>query len=130
MIAVLAEVARNSRMVRGLPQELAIVNGYVASQKEFLALTRSKFRGGIATDLDVARQEAQVASTESAIPTIRTQIQQAIHRLGVLLGRNPEDLEAQLAPVGALPGGPPVVPPGLPSDLLRRRPDEQQAERQ
>src|SRR6202023_2497207 len=73
---------------------------------------------------------AQVASTESPIPTIKTQAQQAIHRLGVLLGRNPEDLEAELAPVGPLPGGAPVVPPGLPSELLRRRPDVQQAERQ
>lgn len=130
MITFLSDVARNYMIVRGLQQELAIVNGNVASQKEFLELTRAKFQGGIATDLDVARQEAQVASTESSIPTIRTQIQQAIHRLGVLLDRNPEDLEAQLAPVGELPVGPPVVPPGLPSDLLRRRPDVQQAERQ
>lgn len=130
MITFLSEVARNYLIVRGLQQELAIVNSNVASQSEFLELTRSKFQGGIATDLDVAQQEAQVASTESSIPAIRTQIQQAIHRLGVLLDRNPEGLEAQLSPVGPLPGGPPVVPPGLPSDLLRRRPDVRQAERQ
>ena len=130
MITFLSEVARNYMIVRGLQQEFAIVSGNVSSQKEFLELTQAKFRGGIATDLDVAQQEAQVASTESSIPTIRTQIQQAIHRLGVLLGRNPEDLEAELAPMGPLPGGPPIVPPGLPSDLLRRRPDVQQAERQ
>jgi multidrug efflux system outer membrane protein len=130
MITFLSEVARNYMVVRGLQQELAIVNSNVSSQKEFLELTRAKFQGGIATDLDVAQQEAQVASTESSIPTIKTQIQQATHRLGVLLGRNPEDLEAELALVGPLPGGPPIVPPGLPSDLLRRRPDVQQAERQ
>ena len=130
LITFLSEVARNYMVVRGLQQELAIVNSNVASQKEFLELTRSKFQGGIATDLDVNQQEAQVASTESSIPTITMQIQQAIHRLGVLLGRNPEDLEAELAPTGPLPVGPPVVPPGLPSDLLRRRPDVQQAERQ
>jgi multidrug efflux system outer membrane protein len=130
MITYLSEVARNYMIVRGLQQELAVVISNVASQREFLELTRSKFQGGIATDLDVARQEAQVASTESSIPAIKTQIQQAIHRLGVLLDRNPEDLEAQLAPVGPLPGGPPVIPPGLPSELLRRRPDVRQAERQ
>jgi NodT family efflux transporter outer membrane factor (OMF) lipoprotein len=130
MITFLSEVARNYMIVRGLQQELAIVNSNVAGQREFLELTRSKFQGGIATDLDVNQQEAQVASTESSIPTIKTQIQQAIHRLGVLLGRNPEDLEAELTPVGPLPAGPPMVPPGLPSDLLRRRPDVQQAERQ
>lgn len=129
MITFLSEVARNYLIVRGLQQELAIVNSNVASQKEFLELTRSKFQGGIATDLDVNQQEAQVASTESSIPTIKAQIQQAIHRIGVLLGRNPEDLEAELAPTGSLPFGPPVVPPGLPSDLLRRRPDVLLAER-
>jgi NodT family efflux transporter outer membrane factor (OMF) lipoprotein len=130
MITFLSEVARNYMIARGLQQELAIVNSNVTSQREFLELTRSRFQGGIATDLDVSQQEAQVASTESSIPTIKTQIQQAIHSLGVLLGRNPEDLEAELAPTGPLPGGPPAVPPGLPSDLLRRRPDVQQAERQ
>ena len=130
MITFLSEVARNYMIVRGLQQELAIVNSNVASQNAFLELTRSKFRGGIATDLDVSRQEAQVAATESTIPTIKTQIQQAIHRLGVLLDRNPEELEGELALVGPLPGGPPMVPPGLPSELLRRRPDVRQAERQ
>lgn len=130
MITFLSEVARNYMIVRGLQQELAIVNSNVTSQKEFLDLTRSKFQGGIATDLDVNQQEAQVASTESPIPTIRSQLQQAIHRLGVLLDRNPEALEGELAPPGPLPFGPPAVPPGLPSDLLRRRPDVQQAERQ
>ena len=130
MITFLSEVARNYMIVRGLQEELAIVNRNVADQRQFLEITRSKFQGGIATDLDVAQQEAQVASTESSIPGIRIQIQQAIHRLGVLLDRNPEGLEAQLSPVGPLPGGPPVIPPGLPSDLLRRRPDVRQAERQ
>lgn len=130
MITFLSEVARNYMIVRGLQQELAIVNSNVASQKDFLDLTRAKFQAGIATDLDVARQEAQVASTESEMPTLRTQIQQGIHRLAVLLGRNPTDLEAELTPIGPLPGGPPAVPAGLPSDLLRRRPDVQQAERQ
>jgi NodT family efflux transporter outer membrane factor (OMF) lipoprotein len=79
--------------------------------------------------LDVARQEAQVASTESTVPTLNTQAQQAIHRISVLLGRNPTDLQAELTRIGPLPGGPPAVPAGLPSDLLRRRPDVQQAER-
>lgn len=130
MITFLSEVARNYMILRGVQQELAIVKDNVASQRDFLELTRSKFAAGIATDLDVARQEAQVASTESSIPTLRFQIQQAIHRISVLLGRNPSDLEAELAPVGPLPSGPPEVPAGLPSELLRRRPDVLQAERQ
>ena len=128
-ITLLSEVARNYIILRGLQQELAIVRDNVASQKDFLDLTQAKFRAGIATDLDVARQQAQVATTESEMPTLETEIQQAIHRLGVLLDRNPTDLEAELTPIGPLPGGPPEIPAGLPSDLLRRRPDVLQAER-
>lgn len=130
MITLLSEVARNYIILRGVQQELAIVQSNVASQNDFLDLTRAKFKAGIATDLDVARQEAQVATTESEMPTLETEIQQAIHRIGVLLDRNPTDLEAELTPVGPLPGGPPEIPAGLPSDLLRRRPDVLQAERQ
>lgn len=130
MITLLSEVARNYIILRGVQQELAIVQSNVASQNDFLELTRAKFKAGIATDLDVARQEAQVATTESEIPTLETEIQQAIHRIGVLLDRNPTDLEAELTPTGPLPGGPPEIPAGLPSELLRRRPDVLQAERQ
>jgi NodT family efflux transporter outer membrane factor (OMF) lipoprotein len=129
-VTLLSEVARNYIILRGVQSELAIVQDNVASQKDFLNLTHAKFQAGIATDLDVARQEAQVASTESELPTLQTEIQQAIHRLGVLLDRNPTDLEAELTPIAPLPGGPPQVPVGLPSDLLRRRPDVLQAERQ
>lgn len=129
MVTLLSEVARNYVILRGLQQELAIVRDNVASQNDFLDLTKAKFQAGIATDLDVARQQAQVASTEAEMPTLETQIQQAIHRIGVLLNRNPTDLEAELTPIGPLPGGPPEIPAGIPSELLRRRPDVLQAER-
>lgn len=130
MVTLLAEVARNYIILRGVQHELAIVQNNVTSQVDTLGLTQSKFQAGIATDLDVARQEAQVASTQSQIPTLKTEIEQAIHRLGVLLDREPEALEAELTPQAPLPSGPPAVPAGLPSDLVRRRPDVQQAERQ
>jgi NodT family efflux transporter outer membrane factor (OMF) lipoprotein len=129
-VTLLSEVARNYIILRGVQNERDIVLSNVQSQRDFLELTRAKFQAGIATDLDVARQEAQVASTESEIPSLETEVQQAIHRLGVLLDQNPTALEADLLPVGPLPGGPPEIPAGLPSDLLRRRPDVLQAERQ
>jgi NodT family efflux transporter outer membrane factor (OMF) lipoprotein len=128
-VTLLSEVARNYIILRGVQHERAAVLDNLRAQRDNLDLTLSKFRAGIATDLDVARQEAQVASTESQLPTLDTGIQQSIHRLGVLLGREPEALEVELTPDAPLPDGPPRVPPGLPSDLLRRRPDVQQAER-
>ncbi len=100
------------------------------SQVDTLKLTRSKFEAGIATDLDVARQEAQVEATRSTVPNIQTLIQQSIHRLSVLLDQPPAALEEELASPGRLPAGPEIIPPGLPSELIRRRPDVRQAERQ
>ena len=130
LVTLLSEVARNYVALRGLQHELDIVRNNVNIQQDTLGLIRSRFVAGIATDLDVARQEAQVASTESQIPTIQTQIQQAIHRLGVLLDLGPTALEEELSRDAVPPVGPPVVPPGLPSELIRRRPDVRQAERQ
>lgn len=130
LVTLLSEVARNYIALRGLQHELAIVENNVAAQRDTLQLTRSRLAAGIATDLDVARAEAQVASTESQVPTLHTQIEQAIHRLGVLMDRDPDALEVRLSTDSPLPAGPEMVPTGLPSALLRRRPDVRQAERQ
>jgi len=61
---------------------------------------------------------------------LETGIQDYIHRLGVLLGQPPEALLAELSAPSPIPSAPPIVPARLPSDLLRRRPDIQLAERQ
>ena len=129
LVTLLSEVARNYVLLRGYQHELQIVQHNVDAQQDTLNLQKSKFQAGIATDLDVAQAEALVNSTQSQIPTLQTNIQQAIHRLGVLLNVGPDALESQLANPGPLPQGPANIPPGLPSDLVRRRPDVRQAER-
>jgi len=130
LLTLLGEVAQNYAALRGYQQQLAIVHTNLFTQQDTLRLQQSKLQAGLATDLDVANAESQAASTESQIPTLRTQVQQAIHQLSILLDREPSALEAMLLPAAPLPGGPPAVPPGLPSELLRRRPDIRQAERQ
>ncbi len=130
LVTLLSEVARNYVMLRGFQHELAIVRDNAAAQRNTLKLQQDKLQAGIATRLNVAQSLAQVASTESQIPTLQTEIQQAIHRLGVLLDQDPASLEAELAPDAPLPVGPSQIPPDLPSELLRRRPDVRHAERQ
>ena len=68
--------------------------------------------------------------TEAQIPVFETSAQQSIYALSVLLARPPADLLKQLAPTGNLPSVPEKIPAGLPSDLLRRRPDIREAEAQ
>jgi NodT family efflux transporter outer membrane factor (OMF) lipoprotein len=130
MISLLAEVARNYIQLRGIQRELVIAAENIRSQQDTVNLTRSRFQAGLATDLDVARAEAQVATTRAAVPQLRTALQQAVHRIAVLLGQQPTALEAELTRQAPIPIPPPAVPLGVPSELLRRRPDIRRAERQ
>ena len=130
LVTLLAEVAQNYIMLRGYQHELDIVKRNVAAQLDSLQLQQQKLQAGIATDLTVAQAEALLASTRAQMPPLERDILQSIHRLGVLLGQEPTSLLAELEPMSELPSGPPAVPPGLPSELLRRRPDVRQAERQ
>ena len=95
-----------------------------------MALTRDRFKAGLASELDTARAEAQAANTASLIPLLEQDIQRSIHRLSILIGKEPAELESQLVAVAPIPRGVPGIPVGLPSDLLRRRPDVRQAERE
>jgi len=78
----------------------------------------------------VAQAEAQKSSTEANIPTFEAAIKQSAHRLGILLGREPNALKAELWPPRPLPRAGGVIAAGLPSQLLARRPDLRRAERQ
>ncbi|HWE04736.1 MAG TPA: efflux transporter outer membrane subunit [Tepidisphaeraceae bacterium] len=131
MISLLSEVARNYVQLRGVQRELAIAYENIRSQQDTVDLTMSRFRAGLTTDLDVARAEAQVATTRATVPGSLTTLNQAVHRIAVLLGQSPTALEAELLRKQApIPAGPPTVPVGIPSELLRRRPDVRRAERQ
>lgn len=130
LIALLAEVARNYVELRSLQERLAIAESNVASQKETYELSKGRADAGITSGLDVARAEATLTSTRAQIPSLASQIRATTHRLAVLTGQQPGALESELSAAAALPAKPAVVPVGLPSDLLRRRPDIRRAERE
>jgi len=116
--------------LRGYQRQIVIARENLGAQQQTLNLTRDRLRAGVATDLDVARSQAQVSTTESTIPTLEAGARMAIHRLGVLAGAPPMALSASLSPARAIPRPPPQLPVGVPSALLRRRPDVRRAERQ
>lgn len=128
LITTLGEVGLNYLDLRGLQKQLAVARDNLRLQEQTLALTRDQFRSGMVSDLDTARAEAQVATTRSQIPLVEQDIQRAIHRLSVLIGKAPAELESQLVSPASIPSAAPEIPMGLPSDLLRRRPDIRQAE--
>ena len=130
LVSVLAEVARNYVELRGYQRRLAIARDNIAAQQAALELTRTRFKGGISSQLDVAQAAALLAGTQSQLPVLRAATQQTLHRLAVLIGQPPAALLVELATENAIPPVPPEVPVGLPSELLRRRPDLRRAERQ
>lgn len=129
-VSLTAEVARQYFSLRAAQAGLEIATKNIEIQQNTLDLVRARFDAGLVGELDVKNAEAQLASTEATVPTYAAAVQYAIHRLGVLLGGRPDALQDELSTVAALTTPPPDVPIGLPSDLLRRRPDVRQAERE
>ena len=130
LVILLGDVARNYVGLRGNQLVAGVLRQNVASAKETEEITRSRLAAGVATLFDLVRAEAQRASAEAAIPQVEAAIKQSIHRLSVLIGTAPETLSAELGVARAIPTAPIRVIVGLPSELLLRRPDVRQAERQ
>ena len=130
LISLAAEVAENYVQLRANQRQAQIARQNLADQQDTLNLTQSRYHAGFATELDVAREAAQVASTAATLPALESSVRQSIHELGVLLGQNPDALSDELSAQQPIPPAPPQVPVGVPADLLRRRPDIRRAERQ
>jgi multidrug efflux system outer membrane protein len=128
LLSLMAEVARNYIQLRGYQQQIAITKQNLAAQQHSARLTRERFEGGFVSGLDVANAEAQTATTAAQIPLLESSARQTIYNLSILIGQAPGTLETELSPAGAIPHAPPAVPVGVPSDLLRRRPDIRLAE--
>lgn len=130
LITVIGDVGLSYLELRGLQKQLQVARDNLRLQEQTLDLTRDRFRAGLASELDTARAEAQAADTRSSIPLLEQDIQRSIHRLGILIGKEPAELESRLSVAAPIPPAVPGIPVGLPSDLLRRRPDIRNAERQ
>lgn len=130
LVSVLAEVGLVYLDLRGYQKELAVAQENLAAQEKTLKLTQDRFKAGLANELDTARAEAQVARTRAQIPQFEEGVSRAIHHLSVLVSRNPADLTTELKSSAPIPSSAPGVPVGLPSDLIRRRPDIRRAERE
>lgn len=130
LVALAGEVARNYIDLRGYQQRIEVTQRNVQIQTDTLSLTDSRYQAGLTSELDVVQARAQLEATRAAIPPLDESARAAIHRLGVLLGSEPGSLLDELNTPAALPTAPAAIPVGLPSELVRRRPDIRRAERQ
>jgi multidrug efflux system outer membrane protein len=129
-LTLFAEISRDYVELRSTQRQLAITRDNLAIERDLLSLIRSRFNAGLTSSQDVSGAQADVAAAEAQIPALVTDEHALIYLIGVLIGRNPEELLAELDEPKSLQNiVPPDVPAGLPSDLLRRRPDIRAAER-
>ncbi len=130
LVSLLGEVATNYLTVRTLQARLASTLGNIESQKSVLELTQSRFRYGLATDLDVAQAEDVLASSQSQVPPLRTELNQAKNNIALLVGKPPGTFHDELMEEKNIPLPESSIAVGIPADLLRQRADVRRAERQ
>jgi len=128
-VSVAAEVADAYFRLRSYQARKANAEAELSRLQRFEQLVDARTRGGLVTGQDLEQQKSERAAAAAAIPALEAQAKAEIHALGVLTGQNPGALATELATGANLPG-PPVIPAGVPSDLLRRRPDIRAAERE
>lgn len=126
--SLVAGVAQQYLVIKGLRQRLGVVQRAAALQRDSLRLVTLLARQGVQSAAEVRQAEGQLLTTLSQVPEIERQIAQAEDALALLLGKPPRDFALGGDPPRlALP---PEVPLGVPSALLERRPDIRQAEQQ
>jgi NodT family efflux transporter outer membrane factor (OMF) lipoprotein len=130
LIAVVADVARAYVDMRGLQMRLAAARQNTAIARRTLDVVKARFDRGLTNELDLTLAQRQLASLEGEIAPFEAQIRAAQYTIAVLVGRFPEDMAGKLAAPGMIPTLPDRVAAGQPLDLLQRRPDIREAERQ
>jgi len=122
-----AELAQDYFGLHGNDGEAALLTRTEASYEEYLALTKNRLSAGVASDLDVAQAETQLYQVQSQLMDLGVQRAAFEHAIAILIGKAPAELTI---PPATLNTPPPPVPVGVPSELLERRPDIANAERQ
>ncbi len=130
LVTLTAEVARTYIFIRTQEMRLAIARENVKIQEQSLEIAETRFKEGEITELDVQQARALLRDTQATIPRIQAGLRQDKNGLAILLGILPGELKDILEAPKPIPAVPGEVSVGVPSELLRRRPDIRLAERQ
>jgi outer membrane protein, multidrug efflux system len=127
-LAVLAGVATTYFQALELRDRLGVAERNLANAREVLRGLTLEQRAGLTNALDVAQQQTVVDTVNASIPPLRQQLRQSQDALAILIGSTPESVDLTRGTLDEL--GQPALRPGLPSELLTRRPDVAAAEAQ
>ncbi len=123
----LANLAEDYMQLRGTQRREAIAEANLDLAKRDLTLVQSQLANGVGTTLNLANAQATVAAITATLPGLLDTEARTINAIGFLLAEPPRALASELAGPGRQPIVPPVVPVGLPSELVTRRPDVREA---
>ena len=121
-----AELASDYFQLRTLDADEQLLNSTAAAYEKALELTQNRYKGGIVSQVDVAQAQTQLETTRAQAMDLGVQRAQFEHAIAVLIGQPASGFSLASLPLDHTP---PAVPPGLPSDLLERRPDIAGSER-
>ena len=124
-LSLQAELASDYFQLRSLDAEKKLLDDSVTSFEQALQLTENRYRGGIASNVDVAQAQTQLESTRADDIDVGVDRAQFEHAIAALIGKPASSFSIAFSPLTAPP---PAIPPGLPSQLLERRPDIASAE--
>ena len=128
LLSMTGDVARGYFSLMAASEQLIGARATLAARQESLAIERVRFDAGESDEATFRRTEAEVAAAAIRLQEFELELAQREHALGVLLGRSPRDLTTATVGVGSTLPAPPVLPAGLPSELLERRPDVRSAD--
>jgi multidrug efflux system outer membrane protein len=127
-VTLVSEIARNYFEFRGAQRELDVAKRNATTQTESLKITQARLDAGGGMELDVARGRAQLENTLALIPPLEGNLAAAVHRMSVLCGLPPVALKPELDSAPSTLVLPQTIDIGSPAEMLRRRPDVQEAE--
>jgi len=130
LTSVVANVVRAYIDLRGFQIQLGILRQATDVLRESLRIVDIRYQRGITNELDVALATRELDTLQAQIAPLEAQVSAAQYALAVLLGEYPESVVQELAKPTLIPSMPGAAAPGVPLDLLKRRPDIQQAERE
>lgn len=122
-----AELATDYFEMRGLDSQKQLLDNTVKADADYLRLTQIRFRGGVASDVDVAQAETQLETVKAQAIDVQVARAQFEHAIATLIGQPASTFSLPPAPLDLKL---PTIPAGMPSELLERRPDIAAAERQ
>jgi multidrug efflux system outer membrane protein len=127
-ISISSQVADEYFSILAFRERIAVANANIAAAKRILAITQAKVNSGVASNLDLAQEQAVVAQQESTLPGLIESEKESRYSLAILLGRAPEGYDVRAQNLDGIVS--PAVQPGMPSELVLRNPAVAQAEAQ